>query len=236
MTYSLGFWQPPSNSRVAWPGVNDSWLLDCAPTPFANFRECARDCPEMIVIPAGAFSMGSPASELGHADAESPQHAVAIVKSFAVSKFDVTFADWDACVTYSGCPEVSDGGLGRGAKPVINVNWNEAQLYVAWLSQMTGRPYRLLTEAEWEYSARAGTNTAYSWGDDIGVGNADCDGCGSPWDKVETSPVDPSRPTHSASTTWLAMSRSGRRTVINPAISRPLRMARPGSAEIALIA
>ena len=155
--------------------------------PLTNFRECAKDCPEMIFIPVGEFTMGSPAAEQGRYN--SPQHKVTIAKPFAVSKYDVTFADWDACVSVGACPKVSDAGFGRDTKPVIYVNWDDAQTYVAWLSKMTGQPYRLLTEAEWEYAARAGTTTAYYWGDDIGKGNANCDGCGSQWDDKQTSPV-----------------------------------------------
>ena len=114
--------------------------------------------------------MGSPATEKGRYTNEGPQHSVTIAKPFAVSKFDVTFADWDACVLVGGCPKVSDSGFGRGTRPVINVSWDDAQQYVAWLSEMTGKPYRLLSEAEWEYAARAGTTTAYFWGDEIGKG------------------------------------------------------------------
>jgi formylglycine-generating enzyme required for sulfatase activity len=157
--------------------------------PLANFHECAKDCPEMIVVPAGAFTMGSPATEQGRYNTEGPQHKVTIAKPLAVSKYDVTFADWDACVSVGGCPKALDGGFGRDTKPVINVGWDDAQTYVAWLSKMTGQPYRLLTEAEWEYTARAGTTTAYYWGDDIGKGNANCVGCGSQWDAKQTSPV-----------------------------------------------
>jgi formylglycine-generating enzyme required for sulfatase activity len=85
----------------------------------------------MIVIPAGSFTMGSPATEKGRYTREDPQHPVTIARPFAVSKFDVTFADWDACVSVGGCPQVSDSGVGRGSKPVINVDWDEAQQYVA---------------------------------------------------------------------------------------------------------
>jgi formylglycine-generating enzyme required for sulfatase activity len=155
----------------------------------ASFRECAKDYPEMIFIPAGEFTMGSPAAEQGRYNNEGPQHGVTIAKPFAVSKYDVTFADWDACVSVGACPKAADSGFGRDTKPVINVDWDDAQTYVAWLSKMTGQPYRLLTEAEWEYAARAGTTTAYYWGDDTGKGNANCDGCGSQWDAKQTSPV-----------------------------------------------
>jgi formylglycine-generating enzyme required for sulfatase activity len=145
-----------------------------------TFRECAKDCPEMIVVPAGEFTMGSPPKEKD-LNNESPQHKVRIAKPFAVSKFDVTFADWDTCVSVRGCPQVKET-FGRGMNPVINVSWDDSQQYVAWLSRMTGQPYRLLTEAEWEYAARAGTTTAYYWGDAIGVGNANCKGCSRVWD------------------------------------------------------
>jgi formylglycine-generating enzyme required for sulfatase activity len=159
--------------------------------PGDSFRECAKDafCPDMMVVPAGEFTMGSPDTETGRFPNEGPQHKVAISSPFAVSKFDVTFDDWDACVSIGGCPDVDDSTYGRETKPVINVTWAEAQRYVAWLDRMTGKPYRLLTEAEWEYVARAGATTAYSWGDQIGAGRANCIGCGSKWDNVETSPV-----------------------------------------------
>jgi formylglycine-generating enzyme required for sulfatase activity len=156
----------------------------------ATFRECAKDCPEMIVIPAGRFTRGSPAPEKGRYN-EGPQRKVTIERPFAVSKFEVTFADWDACVSVGGCPQ---NGTGESPKPVIFVNWDDAQQYVAWFSKMTGQRYRLLTEAEWEYAARAGTTTAYWWGDEIGTGNANCNGCGSKWDDRETSPIGSFKP------------------------------------------
>jgi formylglycine-generating enzyme required for sulfatase activity len=162
--------------------------------PKDSFRECAKDCPEMIVVPSGQFMMGSPEEEKGRAKNEGPRHKVTIAKPFAVSKFDVTFADWDACTSVGGCPQVGDSGFGRGNRPVTNVTWDDAQQYVAWLSKMTGQPYRLLTEAEWEYLARAGTTTTFYWGDEIGLGNANCNGCGSAWDNRETSPVGSFRP------------------------------------------
>ncbi len=157
--------------------------------PLARFRECAANCPEMIVIPAGDFVMGSPATEPGRQGDEGPQHKVTIAKPFAVSEYDVTFADWNACVAVGECPAAPDSGWGEGARPVINVSLGDARKYVAWLAQMTGKPYRLPTEAEWEYAARAGAPTAYFWGEAVGVANANCIGCGSQWDGKQTSPV-----------------------------------------------
>ena len=112
--------------------------------PLASFRECAKDCPEMIVIAAGEFTMGSPVTEQGRYDNEGAQHKVTIAKPLAVSKFDVTFADWDACTSVGGCRKAADVGMGRDTKPVVSVGWDDAQTYVAWLSKMTGQPYRLL--------------------------------------------------------------------------------------------
>ena len=157
--------------------------------PGDSFRECAKDCPEMVVVPAGEFMMGSPADERDHYGNENPLHRVTIARPLAVSKFEVTFEQWDACVAVGTCAHVPDSNMGRGTQPVINVTWDHVQQYVAWFSKMTGRPYRLLSEAEWEYAARAGTTTAYSWGDEIGKNNANCNGCGSEWDSRLTAPV-----------------------------------------------
>jgi formylglycine-generating enzyme required for sulfatase activity len=153
-----------------------------------SFRECAKDCPEMIVIPAGSFTMGSPEGEKGRRAREGPQHEVTIAKRFAVSKSEVTWDEWRACVNHGDCPHISDSAWGRGTRPVINVTWEQVKQYVAWLSKMTGQNYRLLTEAEWEYAARAGTKTAYPWGNEIGNGNANCSGCGSQWADDEENP------------------------------------------------
>src|ERR1700730_564498 len=158
--------------------------------PADSFRECAKYCPEMIVIPAGEFMMGSPSNEKDRYDNEGPQHKVVFTKPFAVSRFDVTFDDWDSCAEHGNCDTgVTDRGYGRGRQPVINVTWDDAKNYVAWLSRMTGKSYRLLSEAEWEYAARAGTQTAYYWGDEIGSGNASCGACGSQWDGRRPAPV-----------------------------------------------
>jgi formylglycine-generating enzyme required for sulfatase activity len=129
------------------------------------FKECAA-CPEMVVVPAGSFTMGSPASEPQRADREGPQHQVTFARQFAVGKFSVTFDEWDACVADGGCNgyRPKDEGWGRSKRPVINVSWNDVQAYMAWLSRKTGKTYRLLSEAEREYVTRAGTTTPFWWG------------------------------------------------------------------------
>jgi formylglycine-generating enzyme required for sulfatase activity len=156
--------------------------------PLEQFRECSR-CPEMVVVPAGSFVMGSAENEEGRNDDEGPQHTVTIGKPFAISKFEVTFEQWDACSDLGACRKVGDSDWGRGNRPVINLAWEDAQDYANWLAKTTGKNYRLVSEAEWEYATRAGSKTAYYWGDTIGTGNANCYGCGSRWDGKQTAPV-----------------------------------------------
>ncbi len=151
--------------------VNDELALE----PGQAFRECKTDCPEMVVVPAGAFEMGDQLAEWPFAR---PVRAVTIGAAFAVSRTEVTFDDWEVCVQHGPCSPVDDGGFGRGRKPVINVSWEEAHLYTEWLSSVTERTYRLPTEAEWEYSARGGNPAAYAWGPNIVPGRANCRDCG----------------------------------------------------------
>jgi formylglycine-generating enzyme required for sulfatase activity len=140
--------------------------------------------------------MGSPESEPGRNDDEGPQHKVTIAKPFAVSKFEVTFAEWDACVDAGGCEHrPTDAGWGRGTRPVLDMSWNDVtQQYLPWLTRVTGQTYRLLSEAEWEYAARGGKTTRYSWGDDPGANNANCRECESQWDFKQTAPVGSFKP------------------------------------------
>ena len=142
--------------------------------PGRVFRDCP-ECPEMVVIPAGSFMMGSPRDELGRNKYEGPRHRVTLPKPFAVGKYEVTFAEWDACVADGDCGghRPGDHGWGRGRRPVINVGWHAAQAYVNWLSKKTGKRYRLPSEAEWEYAARGGTRASRYWGDDA-FGFAQC--------------------------------------------------------------
>ena len=148
---------PASNAKQATPGVEKTELPPSTATslkPGETFRDCG-ECPEMVVIPAGTFMMGSPDSEVGRSKDEGPQHKVTIARPFAVSRYEITFDQWDACVAAGGCKDrPEDQGWGRGKRPVTNVNWDNAQNYAAWLSKKTGKRYRLLSEAEWEYAAR----------------------------------------------------------------------------------
>ena len=141
------------------------------------FKDCP-DCPEMVTVPAGSFTMGSPDGEPEHQSSEGPQHKVTFERPFAVGRFAVTFAQWDACANDGGCGSYlpKDEGWGRGDRPVINVNWNDAQAYVKWLSEKTGKQYRLLSEAEREYVTRAGTKGAFWWGASISPEQANYNG------------------------------------------------------------
>ncbi|MEO5373459.1 MAG: formylglycine-generating enzyme family protein [Alphaproteobacteria bacterium] len=139
-------------------------------------KDCAY-CPEMVAVPGGEFMMGSPKDEPDRRPDEGPQHKVTVLP-FAIGKYEVTFAEWDACVADGGCngyrPE--DRGWGRDRRPVINVSWDDAQAYAQWLSRKTGHVYRLPSEAEWEYAARAGTTTPFHFGQTISTDQANYDG------------------------------------------------------------
>jgi formylglycine-generating enzyme required for sulfatase activity len=143
--------------------------------------------PEMVALPTGSFTMGSPKGE--GFDDERPQHLVVLDRRIAVGKFEVTWDEFNLCHWDGPCPLPDDDGFGGGRRPVTNVSWEDARTYVDWLSRSTGQSYRLLSEAEWEYAARAGSTTTYPWGGDPGVGKANCDGCGSQWDNTSTAPA-----------------------------------------------
>ena len=173
-----------------------------------RFRDC-EECPELVVVPSGSFLMGSPSGEAGRDDDEGPVHRVTISKAFAVGVYEVTVGEFGrfvgetehgkggSCRTYEGGEWEeregrswrSPGFSQRDGQPVVCVSWEDAQSYVRWLSRETGAGYRLLSESEWEYVGRAGTETRYHWGDEIGRNRANCDGCGSRWDNSQTAPV-----------------------------------------------
>jgi formylglycine-generating enzyme required for sulfatase activity len=145
--------------------------------------------------------MGSPASEKNRSSEEGPQRRVTFARQFAVGRFAVTFDEWDACVADGGCNgyRPDDRGWGRGKQPAINVSWNDAKAYVAWLSRRTGKSYRLLSEAEREYVARAGTSTPFWWGSSISTSQGNYNGSysygGGKGDfREKTMPVDSFQP------------------------------------------
>ncbi len=192
--------------------------------PGKSFRDLP-DAPEIVVVPAGSFLMGSKEGE--GEELERPQHQVTILRPFAAGKCEVTFKEWDAAIDAGAkLRKPEDRGWGRGARPVINVTWDDAQDYIAWLNQQTGFIYRLLSEAEWEYACRAGTATAYSTGRRISSGQARFETLLRPAGK--TAEAAPSRQTRSAFTTCMAMHGNGARIAGTRLITAPLQTARLG--------
>jgi formylglycine-generating enzyme required for sulfatase activity/uncharacterized caspase-like protein len=153
----------PSKSSSSTSGAKES-------------KDCAT-CPVMIALPAGSFTMGSNSGDMS----ERPPHHVTIGAPFAIGKYGVTVEQWNACVAASACPKLSNENSPVPNAPARDLSWDEAQQYVKWLSKVTGKPYRLPTEAEWEYAARGGTATTYWWGEQMRKGNTNCKGCGDPW-------------------------------------------------------
>ena len=146
--------------------------------------------PEMRVVPAGTFTMGSASiTDDESVTSAQPVREVTIEHDFAIGVHEVTQADYGRFARATGRTLLDDADWGRGARPAINVSWDDAVAYAEWLSSETGKIYRLPTEAEWEYAARAGTTTVYPWGDDYEEDKANCDGCGSDWDNEKTAPV-----------------------------------------------
>jgi formylglycine-generating enzyme required for sulfatase activity len=166
-------------TTVSWSSRSAGVLSaaeECALKPKDSFRECSQ-CPVMVVAPSGSFTMGSPDSEKNRDKDEGPQHRVTFTRQFAVGKFAVAFDEWDACVADGGCKgyKPDDKGWGRGRRPVINVSWDDANEYLAWLSLKTKKTYRLLSESEREYVARAETSTPYWWGPSVSTQQANFD-------------------------------------------------------------
>ena len=162
------------------------------PDPCANAPAAIEgaDLPVMIAIPPGRFIMGSPDAEPGRDDCEGPQHDVIIGRGFALARTPITFAQWDRFVAAGGTAYAPpDEGWGRGDRPVVNVSWDDAQAYLAWLAERSGRAYRLPSESEWEYAARGGTATAYHWGAAFVPGGATCLDGGDRWGGQMTAPV-----------------------------------------------
>jgi formylglycine-generating enzyme required for sulfatase activity len=142
--------------------------------------------PVMLMIAGGEFTMGSDRNQIS--PDERPAHEVTL-QNFAISRYEVTFVEYDRFAEATGRPLPDDNGWGRGKRPVINVNWADASAYARWLSARTGKRYRLPTEAEWEYAAAGGSDSVYWWGYEFETGRANCFDCGSGWDQKSTAPV-----------------------------------------------
>jgi formylglycine-generating enzyme required for sulfatase activity len=155
-----------------------------------TFRDCPT-CPEMVVVPAGLFIMGSN----GKRKAERPAHRVNITAPFAVGRYEVTFDQWHACLKDKACThKPDDHNWGANSRPVINVTWHQVHIYLLWLSRKTGHIYRLPSEAEWEYVNRAGTTSNFWWGNEPGKNNANCKDCKSQWSAKSSAPVGSFQP------------------------------------------
>ncbi|MEE2745357.1 MAG: formylglycine-generating enzyme family protein, partial [Pseudomonadota bacterium] len=153
--------------------------------PGKVFRDCST-CPEMVVIPPGKFFIGS----YNGKPRERPVQKISIEKPLAFSVYEITFDDWDSCHNTGGCLNaVGDRGWWRGKRPVINVLLSDINQYIVWIRKKTTRHYRLPSEAEWEYAARAGSSTEYWWGDKMLYGYANCRHCGSKWGGISSAPV-----------------------------------------------
>ncbi len=141
-----------------------------------EIKDCAT-CPTLVAISPGSFIMGTNTDD----PSERPPHRVTIDRAFALAKYVVTVAQWNACVAAGACARLASDNSTSPNAPVHDVSWDDAQQYVAWLTKTTGKHYRLPTEAEWEYAARGGTTTRYWWGDEMRAGKVNCKGCGQPW-------------------------------------------------------
>jgi formylglycine-generating enzyme required for sulfatase activity len=169
----FSFFLSLSVAAATWSGIARSQAPGVAPEAGETFRDCP-DCAEMVVLPTGEFVMGS-----GESPYEKPEHRVRLANPIAIGRRETTFEEWDLCVSSGNCKyRPDDHGWGRGNRPVIDVSWDDTKGFLDWLSQKTGKKYRLPSEAEWEYAARAGTTTAFWWGRAGNAGNANCEDCG----------------------------------------------------------
>ncbi|WP_200821999.1 SUMF1/EgtB/PvdO family nonheme iron enzyme [Caballeronia arvi] len=168
---------PAANAKPAAKAASGSEIKDCP------------QCPLLIPLSPGSFTMGSNNDD----PAEKPPHRVSIGHPFAIGKYEVTVEQWNACADAGACTRIAAEGEGAtpspGNAPMRNVSWDDAQVYVKWLSKVGGKAYRLPTEAEWEYAARGGTQSTYWWGDQMKKGNADCKDCGDPYKPEAPTPV-----------------------------------------------
>lgn len=158
--------------------------IDPTNLPADAFRDC-EDCPTMVALPKGRFQMGSNEGE----QSEQPVRDVDIERPIAIGKYEVTVAEWQSCAVAGFCRKISDPEPGDDKRPVQNISWADAESFIAWLKTETEQPYRLPTEAEWEYAARGGQSTSFWWGDDFVEGQANCAECGGSWDRKRPADI-----------------------------------------------
>ena len=180
----------PAVAKTPAPPVATKAEPALAATPVAGHgikvvRDC-ENCPEMVVLEPGSFIMGD-----NHGDrSENPAHRVKISAPYAIGKYEVTVSQWNACVQAEACKAVTSTAGSPDKSPARDISWTDTQRYVHWLSKQTGENYRLPTEAEWEYAARAGTDSRYWWGEKMQAGKANCRGCGGDWNNDAPANVD----------------------------------------------
>ena len=171
---------PPAAPAEPARAASGPSLLQKAGT---DIRDCPA-CPVLTVIAPGTFTMGSNTSD----PSEKPPRRVTIDAPFAIGRTEVTVEQWNACVDAGACPRTTDAARAPNT-PARDISWDDAQLYLKWLTKVSGKPYRLPTEAEWEFAARGGTSSRYWWGDDMRRGSANCKDCGEPWQADGPAPV-----------------------------------------------
>jgi formylglycine-generating enzyme required for sulfatase activity len=178
--------KPPKSKAVeqAAPAAPATAPPEAAPAekstaPVAGLTEIkdCKECPTLVSLPAGSFVMGSNTDDMS----ERPPHRVTIRDPFAIGKLEVTIEQWNACADAGGCPRIPSSNGSQKDAPMRDVSWDDAQQYVKWLGKTSGKPYRLPSEAEWEFAARGGTSTRYWWGQQMRTGTANCKECGEPW-------------------------------------------------------
>jgi formylglycine-generating enzyme required for sulfatase activity len=171
---------PPASTATAAPAKPTAPAMPPAPARAvaagADIKDCPA-CPTLAPIPAASFSMGSNASD----PSEKPAHPVNVAVPFAIGRYEVSVQEWNACAAAGACPKVDQSPNSGPNAPMRDVSWDDAQQYAKWLARISGKPYRLPTEAEWELAARGGTTTPYWWGAQMVQGKANCRECGKPW-------------------------------------------------------
>lgn len=174
---------PPAKAAPAGPAAGVAAPAAGAAASGTDIKDCTA-CPVLVSLPGGTFSMGNNTSD----PSEKPAHQVTIDAPFAIGRYEVSVQQWNACAAAGACQKIAVPVGASPNAPMRDVSWDDAQQYVKWLGAISGKPYRLPTEAEWEFAARGGTTTRYWWGEQMAQGKANCKECGKPW--TEDAPAN----------------------------------------------